>query len=552
MDTIRRQIAAARRRLLMQRFGRIATWSLFAMLIVAAIGAAVPKLRPLETPSDTWLALWAGGGIALALVAAAMITFLTRPTLAQAALEIDQRYGLRERLSSTWAMDDEDRETEMGRALVEDAAEHAQRLVITERFAAGPSRRAWLPLIPAVFLVTLVFIPDATHENIAGAGAQRVPKEEADQVRVAAEQLKKRLEQRRRQAEAEGLKEAEELFTKLERQADEIARRKDMDKKEALVALNDLKKQLQGRREQLGSPDQMRQSLAQMKDLQQGPAERVGKALENGDFGKAKEEVNQLAEKLRNGSLSEQEKKQLAEQIEQLEKKVQEAAEEHEKAKQQLREQIAQARREGRMGEAAKLQQQLDERERMDGQMRQLQQMAEGMKAAQQAMEKGDDQEAAEALEAIADQMGEMQAQMDELQELQGAMEQLNNTKEQMACKQCNGAGCPACQGMQGDQPGTGGLEAGWGRGQPTAGGPQDEPEANAYESQVRGDAKAGRARVTGTTGGENRKGLTQQDVENAVSDALAEESDPLDNQPLPRSQREHARQYFDRLREGR
>lgn len=552
METIRSQIAAARRRLLMQRFGRIATWSLFAMLIVAAIGAAVPKLRPLETPGDTWIALWAAGAIALALVLAAVITFLTRPSLSQAALEIDRRFGLRERLSSTWAMEDEDRETEMGRALVEDAAKHARGLAINERFAAGIYRRAWLPLVPLVFLVVLVFIPDATRENIAGADTDRVAQEEADQVRVAAEQLKKRLEQRRRQAESEGLKEAEELFTKLERQADEIAKRKDMSKKEALVALNDLKKQLQGRRDQLGSPEQMRQSLANMKDLQQGPAERIGNALKQGDFGEAKEEINQLAEKLRNGSLSEQEKKQLAEQIEQLKNKIQEAAEQHEKAKQQLREQIAEARREGRMGDAAKLQQQLDEREQMDNQMQQLQEMAEGMKAAQQAMQNGDDQQAAEAMEMMADQLGEMQAQMDELEELQGAMEQLSDTKEQMACKQCNGAGCPGCQGMPNGRSGEGGLKAGTGPGRPPGSDPQDEPDANAYQSQVRGEAKAGRATVAGPAGGENRKGLTQEEVQNAVFDALAEETDPLDNQPLPRSQREHTQQYFDRLREGR
>ena len=349
METILSRVAAARRRLLTQRFGRVATWSLFAMLLLAAIAAAIPKVWAIAVEGELWFWSWAAGAVALALLVAAVVTYVTRPTLAETALEVDRRFGLRERLSSTLALDDEARHTEIGQALIEDAERRARKISISERFVLQPHRRALLPLIPVVFLAVMIFIPNATRENLADASIDRAAQEEAQQVKTAAKQLKKRLEQQRREAEAEGLKEAEDLFKKLERQADAISKRDNLNKKEALIALNDIKKQLQERRQQLGSPTEMRKALSNMKDMENGPAEEIAKSLEKGDFGDAKEKIEELAKKLRDGSLTEEEKEKLAQQMAQLEKAIDDAAKQHEQAKQQLQQQIEQAKREGRM-----------------------------------------------------------------------------------------------------------------------------------------------------------------------------------------------------------
>lgn len=556
METIRNQIAAARRRLLLQRFGRVASWTLFILLAIATLGAAVPKLWPVQISSETWWWIWTGGGITAAAIVAALITFFTRPSLAQTAIEVDRRFGLKERLSSSLALDDEARETEMGLALVEDAERRARQIRIGEQFAIVPHRRGLLPLVPLVFLVVLIFVPDATRKNLVDASLDPAAQAEAQQIKKAAETLKKRLAQHRRQAAAEGLKDAEQTFQKLEKQAAKIAARDDLDKKETLIALNDLKKQLQERRDALGSPDQMRKTLSHLQNLEQGPADRAAKALADGDFAEAKQQIQALAEKLRDGSLSKEAKQQLAEQIQQLENKIQQAAAQHQQAQQQLQEQIEQARREGRMEDAAKMQQKLNEMQQMDPTMQQLQEMAEGMKAAQQALQNGDEKGASEALEEIANQLGEMQSEMDELEDLKDAMDQLSQTKEQMACKQCNGAGCPECQGLGSDSrlgqnSASGGLHPGNQPGRGPGNHDDSQADTNTYDSQVRGEPKTGRAIIAGPAGGANRKGEVREEVQNAVVEALAEESDPLTNQPLPRNEREHAQQYFDRLREA-
>ncbi len=551
MDIIRRQVAAAQRRLMLQRFGRIVTWSLFSLLLIAAISAAVPKITAISVPSNVWTLSWAIGAIVTALVIAAIATWLTRPSLTDTAAELDLRFHLNERLSSSLELSSEDRDSEMGQALIADAQRRAEGISVAERFGLQVRRSGLLPLLPLVFLGVLIFIPDATRENVADASVDKAAQQEIKQVKTAAEQLKKRLEQRRRQATAEGLKEAEELFKKLERQADKLSRRNDMTKKDALIALNDIKKQLEERRQKLGSPDEMRKALSNLKDIEKGPGDKVAKAMEQGDFDKAQQEVDKLAEKLRDGSLTDAEKEQLKNQMQQMQEQIKAATEQHEQAKQKLQEQIEAAKQAGRNEDAARLQQKMNAMQQMDGKMQQMKEMAEGMQAAQQAMEQGDPQAAADELQKIADQMGQMQQEMEQLEELEDALNQLSQAKDQMGCKECGGQGCKACQGQQNgqdsDKPGNG-----MGKGQGEGDRPEEESDTNSYDSQVRGQPRNGRAVLAGRAGGENKKGVTRQSVQDAVLQATTDESDPLEDQAYPKKVREHAEEYFNLLRDGK
>ncbi|MFG0261638.1 MAG: hypothetical protein ACF788_04535, partial [Novipirellula sp. JB048] len=353
---------------------------------------------------------------------------------------------------------------------------------------------------------------------------------------------------------AEGLQEAEALFEKIELDLDKIVKRENLDRKQAMIALNDLKKQLEERREQLGSPDQMRRAMSQMKGLESGPADKVAKSIEKGEFGKARDLVKQLADKMREGELSEQEKRQLKKQVEQMKQQLEKAVQEHQQRKQQLEQKIDQARKEGRGEEAAKMQQKLNEMSQKDGQMQQMQQMAEAMAQAQQAMQQGDAGEAADAMQQMAEQLGEMQQEMSELEDLQSALGDLSQSKIQMRCEQCGGGGCGKCQGDGlGDGLGDGaGQGDGLGRGSGSGDRPEAEAETNTYESQVRGQVRKGKAIIAGFADGPNRKGVTQEDIKQSIEAAISRQSDPVENQTLPRAEREHAQQYFDRLRDGR
>jgi len=553
MNRIESKVRAARRRIILALFGSALAITLFAALLVATVAIAVPAIWVVPVDYSTWIYSWIGGSVVAAVIAAAAYAFVAAPSLETVAVEVDKRFSLRERLSSSLSLPERDRGTEFGEALLTDAEKRASQLEVADRFSIRPSRLGLLPIavVPVLAIVLLLAEPTSTSKANSMSSVDRT---EVKQVQTVAAKLKKTIAQQRKKAEAEGLDEAKEMLERMEAELNKIAARDNIDRKQAMIELNDLKKQLEERRKQLGSSEAMRRVMAQMKGLQRGPGEKVAESIKKGEFAKAKEMVKDLANQMREGKLSEEKKEQLKKQVEQMKQALQKAVEEHEQKKQELQREIEKARQEGRSADAAKMQQQLNEMQQADAQMQRMGQMAEAMSRAAQAMEQGESAEAADALQEMADELGEMQQEMSELEDLQQAMDQLSQSKNQMRCGNCQGGGCQQCQGSG---QGMGGMGNGQGKGNGLGAGqgfgdrPESETDTNTYETQVRGQVKKGKAIIAGYADGPNRKGVTREAVKSAVEAALTEESDPIENQTLPRPEQEHARQYFDQLREG-
>lgn len=551
MNAINTVVRRARRRLILNRFVQLASTSLFIGWMLAAIAIVVGAVWVLPVDPLQWNWGWIAGTSAIALLIAVISAVRSAPSVQRAASEVDARFGLRERLSSAVALPPHERESTMGRALIDDAVRRAEPLDVREQFSIAPNRLAWLPLLPAVMLTIALFLPPAAPPEPDQVLSATVVSQTA-QTKTAAETLKRKIQQQRSQAEATGLTDAEEFFKKLEMDLDKLTKRPSLDQKEAMIALNDIKKQLDQRRDALGTPDQMRQTLSKIDDMERGPAGEVVKAMQKGDFSEAEKQVKSLADKLRQGKLTEQEQQELKKQIESLRDQLAKANEKHQQAKQQLQQQIDQAKREGRTEDAAKLQQQMNQLQAQDQQMQQMQQMSEAMSQAAQAMQAGKVGEAAEALENMADQLGELQAEMDQLQDLDDTLESLSQSKDQMRCQSCSGAGCQSCQGTEagnGRSGGSSGSRPGYGAGRDV--GPAEPIETSPYDTQVRGQPKQGRGIIAGFADGPNRKGVSREEIKDAVIGAINSPSDPLENQNLPRVERDHAREYFDRLRQG-
>ena len=555
MNRVESQVASARRRLMLGTFGRSLCYTMFAALIVATIAIAIPAIWFLNVDSATWAYSWIGGSVLAALIASAGYAMTTAPSTDAVAAEVDRRFGLRERLSSSMTLEDIDRDSDFGLALVADAEKRAGQLEVADRFELKPTKLGWLPLSLIPVLAIVMWLAEPAKQTTA-SNPSSTDQAEVAQVKKAAAQLKKRIQQQKRNADAKGLKEAKEMFEKMEADLNKIQQRKNMTRKEAMIAMNDLKKELEERRSQLGSNDQMRKAMASMKGLEAGPGDKIAKAMEKGEFGDAKEMVKELAKKMKDGKLSEKEKKQLKKQVEQMKKQMQDAVKKHEQAKKDLQKKIDQAKAQGRNADAAKMQQQMNKMAQKDGQMQKMQKMAQAMNQAQQAMKDGKPGEAADAMQQMADQLGDMQMEQSELEDLEATLGDLSQSKNQMRCKNCGGAGCKECQsnGMQqgmgegdGDKPGQG-----MGKGNGSGDRPEDEVDTNTYETQVRGQVKKGKAIIAGFADGPNKKGISREELKSIVEGAIAEESKALDNENLPRTEQEHAKDYFNKLREGR
>ena len=141
-------------------------------------------------------------------------------------------------------------------------------------------------------------------------------------------------------------------------------------------------------------------------------------------------------------------------------------------------------------------------------------------------------------------------------------MDEIAKAKNAMACKQCQGEGCAACSG-QGNKPAQGGqqqLAGGQGKGNDKKSGsglgegsgqgarPENPNDTKFYESKVDADPKAGQVERIGDADGANIVGLTREEAKRAIKNRMSKEADPVVDQPLPRNQREHVREYFEQF----
>lgn len=554
MEEIYRQVAKARRRLILQQFMSVVVWTLFAALILAAIGLAAPKIWPLSLDQQVWLMSWIGGSLAAGLIVAAIWTYAVRRSALEAAIELDLRYNLRERISSTLALTKEELETEAGRALMSDAVRRVERIDVREQFGIAPNWRLALPLIPALAIVGLLFIPDAAFKQAEAAATQQA--EQKKVVKKAAEKLQQKLAEKAKQAEEEGLKDAD-LLKEMNKELNKLASKEGADRKNALIKINDLQKEVEKRKAELGGADKLRKELDKLGKIEKGPAEALAKAMKDGNFEKAKEELEKIKDDLKNDKLSKEEKEKLANQLEQVQQKLQQLKEAQAEARKELEREIEKKLAEGDLGEAARLQQQLDEMQQQARQMDQLMdKLGDKLSQAAKALKDGEGKMQQDALDQLAqdlDQLKEQLERLDQLDELQG---ELADAKNAMNCEQCKGAGCKACEGNgskrgKGDGKGNG-IGDGLGEGQGKGNRPEEETDSNFFDSRVAGDPKAGESVRIGDAGGKNIAGKTVIEVRQEVQESLKKrESDPILEQALPRDQRENARQFFERFNKG-
>jgi hypothetical protein len=557
MEELEKQVGRARWRLGLGRFLRTLGYCCFATLLVAAVLVGLDKRY--DWPAPVWV--WPAAALGLGLVGSGLWIWLTRRRPLDAAIEIDKRFGLKERVSSTIALSQEELESEAGHALVDDAVARVRRVEVAARFPVRPGRPALLPLVPLV-LGVLAFLSIPAIDKSVEADTDTDTKVVKQQVKRSGEALKKKLAERRKEAGEKGLKDAERLFKRLERQTEDLASGK-TDRKKARVQLNDLAQKLQQRRSELGGSEQVQRQLNQLRDLNRGPADDFAKAVRDGDFKKAEEELDKLKEKLDKGELDEKDKQELKEQLDKMQDKLNDLAAAHKAACEDLKKKIDQAQANGQLGEAGKLQQQLNQLMQQAPQMNQLQQMANQLGQCAQCMQNGNMQGAQQALQQLQGNLADLQQQLDEMELLDEAMNQLVQAQNQMNCKQCGGKGCGQCQGGgnqmgnkmgmgqgQGKDGKQGGMGLGAGQGQGAR--PDAEVDADFVPSHVRQKLGPGEAVVAGQVEGPLVKGDVEQKIQEEFEATKRGATDPLTNRRIPRGHRQHVREYFERFKEGK
>jgi hypothetical protein len=528
------------RRLRFQRFLAALLWSWTGAFALAAVWLAVEKGLGYPLPGRDWLppAIAGGAGLVIAL----LVAVLSGPSRVDAAVAIDRVFHLNERLSTALTLPGELRETPAGRALLSDTLRHVAALDIPAEFSPRLPRRAWVSLIPAALVVGLLFLPEWAQPRASARSASNLEKKViASQTRA----LGKKIAGQRKDLDKSKFAEADKLLADVEKAAEDLAKAPPGQKDQALVELNKLSDALKEREKQLGSPEQIRRQLQQLKEMaSSGPADDFARDLARGDFQKAAQELKKLQEKLMAGKMTEAEKKALQDQLGQMAQQLQKLANLDERKK-QLDEALKSGglTREQHEREMAKL----DEQARN---LQKLQQLASRMAQAQQQLDKGDLQKASEMLGMSQQQLKDMAQQLQELESLDSALADLQDAKNGMTGDQMNQLGDNLGQyGNAMNKAGQNGLGRGRGRG--------DRPEAPdstaLYNTKVSQQFKKGKAIVEGTSPF-NRpvKGQSIIDVQGELETSAGLNAEALTNQKIPKNVEKHIRGYFDQINKGR
>lgn len=501
-------------------------------------------------------------GAAIAAIGLSLLrSWWTSPSRLSAAVELDRRFALRERCSSALALESQDRDSAVGKALIQDTQHQLERIDIRVQFPIRPAPQVGWTALPMAACVALFWVPDAQLAPSPLSGNS--PSQPMVNVKNSTQPILKAVQKKRQEAEELGDLEAAEDFKRIEDKINALRNTQEADRKKVLADLNSIKQELQQKRDALGGGERMKKSLENLKDLDKGPAEKLAKALKDGDLEQAEKELEQVIEGLKSGTLDEQQSDQLEKQLEQMKKAIQEAQAKREQAKEEAKRELEKAESEGNTEKAAALRKQLEKLGDGEQESQAMEKIQSQLAKAKQSMKEGDKQAAAKALEEMKEQISELsenQANADELEEM---LEQFEEAKNASKCDQCQGEGCSECQkgskanqgkkGQRGDKGKGKGKGNGDGMGEGRGEGDREEEESefNEYDAQVREQMRKGETVNGGKVGGKNRKGVTREEARDAVLTSQPDEPDAIENIQLPKAQRDQLKEYFNSLRGG-
>lgn len=571
MDPIRDVIARAARRMLIAGWIRYAVMLLTAALVLAVVARGVQKVVPVVR-IDWALALPGLAGVAV--VAGLVVAWVRRPKQIDVARAVDERAGLRETLSTALCVERDD--SPWSRAVVDDAGAKARRVVVRDAVPIEAPGNSWWPVAACAALLAVWWLP--VHDLTGLLAEQEAAREERRQVQEVAarvDEARRNIDEilARAGVEINGPDEStEDLF-----KPGEIGQITPEEMQRAAIKkLTELSDKLEEQRngEEGMTFDAIRDAMKRLETPGPGPAAEMSRAMARGDFAEAKKQLEKIAEQIKSGDMSEEDKKQLQRQAE----KMAEALEQMAQNRQQLEEQLQaaglseeQARQlatdpnamERALREQGMSQEQIDELK----QQAQAQQKASDAAAAMsqamgqmaQGMQAGNQSQMGEGLEGMGGQLSNlerMQAEMTSLEQALGACQ------GQMAslCEGVGGMGRSAGQGSewgpagqyrQGESMGSGSGSGGPGQG--LGAGPDEAATDFALKTEKANVGTTDEGPIIAATlvYGSQIRGESTAAFSDAVSSAEAQAAEAIETRRVPKEHEQAVKAYFGRLKKA-
>lgn len=448
MTQLERQIRTAQHRLWTNRWLVTVSWAFAIAAGLFALVVFVQRLYAFEFPL-----FWIGVGAATcALVASVIWMVAKREDAAVAAATLDEAAGLRERLSS-------------GQYCRQSGDPFAQAVVAdAERVSTSLSARQHIRLrFPGPFAYTSVTMLLAALMFLISPGLLTsdevtVAREQAQELEQAKVAVKRKMDEVRKMTqETPVLQDLTDKLGELDKEAAGQLRRAGDIRHEAIKKIDRLADAVKQKRKSADydGVKEMRKRLRRLKTPKSAnaPTQKLTKALNQGDFKSAKEEVKKLQEQL--ATLKSEEDKELVakmtKQLEQLAKQLEELSVDKKLAEQLAKAGVKKKDIDRMLENLSKkdldqLKKQLEEKGMSQQQIKkfakQLQQqqqagnaakkMAQAMAQSAQAAQAGQMGEAAAGLSGAADQLSELEQLEQEMNQLESAMADLDSARQDL------------------------------------------------------------------------------------------------------------------------
>jgi hypothetical protein len=529
---IDRQVWRVRRRLLWQTLvlNLLSGWS--AALLLATVWFV---LRPLAFAALGEAVRWTipAALVGVSTLAALVMTYLKAPNRIAAALALDERFALRERVTTLVTLSPAQAGSSVGQALLQDVHTRVGSLNIATRFPLTLPWRTTLVPLGALALAGAAcsFDPFLSGLRFGFPGREGPQAYDAKEIQQQLDTLRKvsALPKNVNEPRTEEFKELESEWDKLiNRQLDVGDQEKVRERVSELRKLEDkLKDRLESLKEKAEKTDAFKRELDKLagdKKLQEGPAKDFRDALAKGKFGKAKDVLEKLQKELKNGNLTKEQQKKLAEEFKQIQQQLQRLVEENEQLK-QLQKDLA----DGKLDR--------EQMERAMEQFKEMQDLGNLVGDLAQGLGRGNGEAIGEALGRLLENLGDIELSDEELKKLLKCDKDLDAALK-LLLKACEGD----CDG----------LGNGLGKGKrPGAKRPIDPNDPDTKPKNERQKAEPdlrGQQRITGFVRGGSFNKIPARAVDGAFQQAVQEAPEAIDRQRIPDDAADIARGYFRKL----
>jgi hypothetical protein len=509
-------------------------------LVAVAIWFVLQPLVLADASSWRWPV--AGGLLACGIISALVLSRWQAPSSLMASLALDDKFALKERVTTLLTLSPEQAESSAGQALAADVQQRLAAIEISCKFPIRLSRSAaMIPVCAGLLAVVAFFFEPFWTSSHQAKGS--IPVATAKDIQQHLDNLKKvpfkNREEEPPDAKDKDLKELENAWDKLVKQP---TPKNENQIRERVQEMKNVEERLKDRHDNLkAKTDDLKK---QLKNIAADPKKAGTKevndlqdALAKGQMDKAMDALDRLTKKLQDKKLSKEELQKLADQLQDLQQKLERLAENKD-----LKDKLQKEFDEGKITKE-QLEREWDRLAKDAENLKDLQDLAELLGECKNCLGRGGNmKDLAGKLKLIKGKLKAIELSEKEIQALMEEMDRLEDARLALldALNQCQGN----CEGLiPGNGLGQGKIP---GQRRPVGEEPKNSKIVGARQ-RADSDPKA-EQHITGFTKGGIFSRIPARDVGGAFKQAVQDAPEAIDRQRIPPDAADMAKGYFKKL----